>query len=53
MRVLLVTPVFPPAIGGVEQHVFNLAKELNKRGVKADVLTTEIGEKKIQGKKQG
>lgn len=52
MKILLITPVFPPSIGGIEQHVFNLAKELNAKGVKADVLTAGIGAKKFSEKEK-
>ncbi|MEW6295838.1 MAG: glycosyltransferase family 4 protein [Candidatus Diapherotrites archaeon] len=52
MKILLVTPVFPPAIGGIEQHVFNLAKELKAKGIHADVLTTEVGLKKFREKQE-
>jgi len=52
MKVLIVTPVFPPAIGGIEQHTFNLAKELNSMGLKASILTTGLGAKKFREKEE-
>ncbi|MDO8537286.1 MAG: glycosyltransferase family 4 protein [archaeon] len=43
MNILIVTPVFPPNIGGIEQHTLNLAKELKNSGNNVVVLTTKIG----------
>ncbi len=40
VRVLLVTPRYPPALGGIERHVEKLAVGLNARGVHVDVATT-------------
>jgi len=40
-RVLIVSPRFPPAIGGVERHVQELAKGLARRGLAVDVATTD------------
>jgi glycosyltransferase involved in cell wall biosynthesis len=40
-RVLIVSPRFPPAIGGVERHVQELAKRLVRRGLAVDVATTD------------
>src|SRR5438046_9019097 len=42
MRVLQVTQRFPPAIGGVEQHVYHLAQGLNEAGIEVEVLTTDL-----------
>ena len=42
MRVLQVTQRFPPAIGGVEQHVYHLAQCLNEAGIQVEVLTTDL-----------
>lgn len=39
MRIGLVTPGFPPEVGGVEFYVQNLAVELNTLGFVVDVLT--------------
>lgn len=43
MNVLIVAPVFPPNIGGIESHTLNLAKELINAGNSVNVLTTKIG----------
>lgn len=37
----IVTPRYPPAIGGVEQHVAVLARTLTSIGVQVDVITTD------------
>ena len=37
----LVTPRYPPAIGGVERHVEELAHGLARRGVAVEVITTD------------
>ncbi len=42
MRVLELTQRFPPAIGGVEQHVSHLAEALSRAGVEVEVLTTDL-----------
>ena len=42
MRVTQLTQRFPPAIGGVEQHVYHLAKGLSQAGVEVKVLTTDL-----------
>lgn len=42
MKVLQVTERYPPAIGGVETHVFRLSQELRKLGVEVRVLTTDL-----------
>ncbi len=46
MKILLITPVFFPSLGGMEQHVLNLAKKLKQKGHVADILTAKIGETK-------
>ncbi len=40
MRVVITTPYFPPHIGGVEIHVYELAKWLMKRGFEVRVVTS-------------
>ncbi len=40
MRIIQVTPRFPPAIGGVEEHVFRVSKELAKRGHNVTIITS-------------
>lgn len=40
MRIVQVTPRFPPAIGGLENHVYNISIELVKRGHKVFVMTS-------------
>lgn len=42
MRVLELTQRFPPAIGGVEEHVFQLATRLRKDSVDIEVVTTDL-----------
>lgn len=42
MKVLLLTQRFPPAIGGVENHVWNLAMRLHEGGDHVTVLTTDL-----------
>ncbi len=42
MRVLQLTQRFPPAIGGVEDHVFHLSRGLADRGVDVRVATTDL-----------
>jgi glycosyltransferase involved in cell wall biosynthesis len=41
MKVIQICQRFPPAIGGVESHVSNLALELTRRGVGVKVFTTD------------
>ncbi len=41
MKVLQLTQRFAPAIGGVENHVFNLSSELTKKGVDVEVFTSD------------
>jgi glycosyltransferase involved in cell wall biosynthesis len=43
MKVLMVSPVFFPSLGGIEQHVLNLSRQLKFKGHEVDVLTTKIG----------
>ena len=40
MRIVQVTPSFPPEIGGLENHVYNISTELVKRGHKVVVITS-------------
>jgi glycosyltransferase involved in cell wall biosynthesis len=40
MRVAIVTGEYPPAIGGVGDHAWRLARELAARGHRVDVLTS-------------
>lgn len=42
MRVVQLTQRFPPAIGGVEQHVYHLAVGLSRAGIEVEVLTTDL-----------
>ena len=47
MKIIQVVPRFPPAIGGMENHVYNISMELVRRGHEVTVLTSnEIDEKK-------
>jgi glycosyltransferase involved in cell wall biosynthesis len=40
-RIALVTPRYPPAIGGVELHVGQVARRLAAGGAEVDVITTD------------
>jgi starch synthase len=42
VKVLEVTQRFPPAVGGVEQHVAHVAARLVRAGVDVEVLTTDL-----------
>ena len=42
LRVLELTQRFPPAIGGVESHVYHLSMGLDKTGVATEVFTTDL-----------
>jgi len=42
MRVMQLTQRFPPAIGGVEQHVYHLAAGLARADIEVQVLTTDV-----------
>lgn len=42
MRALELTQRFPPALGGVENHVWHLAEGLRTRGVDVEVFTTDL-----------
>jgi glycosyltransferase involved in cell wall biosynthesis len=45
VRIVQVTPRFPPAIGGMENHVYAISTELKKRGHKVMVITSDdVGE---------
>ncbi|HXW67042.1 MAG TPA: glycosyltransferase family 4 protein [Thermoplasmata archaeon] len=41
-RVLELTQRFPPALGGVERHVEQLARELAAAGARVEVVTTDL-----------
>lgn len=57
MDIVQVTPRFPPAIGGVEEHVYCISRELAKRGHNVTVLTSNevdrkqvaLGEENLEG----
>lgn len=44
MQIVQVTPRFPPAIGGLENHVYNISVELVERGHKVVVITSNDAE---------
>lgn len=47
------TPRFPPAIGGMEEHVYSVSIELRKRGHKVMVITSdEVDEKRKDAVRQ-
>jgi len=41
VRIVHVAPRFPPAIGGMENHVYAVSTELKKRGHKVTVITSD------------
>lgn len=43
LRLLEVTQRYPPALGGVEQHVQHLGREMRAAGLDVEVLTTDLG----------
>jgi glycosyltransferase involved in cell wall biosynthesis len=43
----LTSDFFPPTLGGVERHVYTLAKYLDDIGFKVDVLTENIEENEV------
>jgi len=47
MRILQVTPRFPPAIGGMEEHVYRISRELTRRGHNVTVITSNEEDGKI------
>ena len=42
MRVIMLLPMFPPAMGGMEQQAYLLSKELTAKGVDVSVITSGI-----------
>lgn len=42
LRVLMVTPGYFPKVGGVETHVYEVARRLARAGVEVTVLTTDV-----------
>jgi len=53
VRVALVTHRFPPYVGGVENCVFSLARELTHQGVEVEVLTQGSRQSVADGKGAG
>lgn len=49
MRVLMVTPHFPPSVGGVERHVLMLSKALVRLGCEVKVYTPVPGPPSVDG----
>jgi glycosyltransferase involved in cell wall biosynthesis len=49
VRIVQVTPRFPPAVGGMENHVYALSNELEKRGHKVMVITSDDVDKDGKG----
>lgn len=47
MRILQVTPRFRPAVGGVEEHVYRISRELASRGHNVTVITSNEADGKI------
>lgn len=41
VRVLMATPRYPPYVGGVERHVYEVGRRLARAGVDVTVLTTD------------
>lgn len=53
MRITQVTPRFPPAIGGVEEHVYRVSVELARRGHRVTVITSnEVNHKTCPTKEE-
>ena len=44
MKVLMVSDYYPPHIGGIQSHVFDLTQELRRRGVEVKVVARGAGE---------
>jgi glycosyltransferase involved in cell wall biosynthesis len=44
MRVALVVPRFPPDVGGVESHVYELARHFVRKGMTVEILTQAVRE---------
>src|SRR3989344_5515398 len=42
MKITFITPFFYPVMGGVENHVYYLAKELIKKGHEVEVFTSDL-----------
>ena len=42
MKIIQVCKTFPPSIGGLQNHVYNLSHELSLRGHQVTVLTSDI-----------
>ena len=47
MHIIQVAPRFPPAVGGVEEHVYRISLELFKRGHRVTVITSNEADGKI------
>ena len=43
LRVLLVTPRYLPTVGGIQNHVYQVARRFTQQGVNTTVLTTNPG----------
>ena len=43
MKILVITPFFPPDTGGISYHVENITKRLAKRGHKIIIVSQHIG----------
>ncbi|MEM3673144.1 MAG: glycosyltransferase family 4 protein [Candidatus Bathyarchaeia archaeon] len=53
MHITQVTPRFPPAIGGVEEHVYRISVELARRGHRVTVITSnEVNHKTCPAKEE-
>ncbi|MCI4348831.1 MAG: glycosyltransferase family 4 protein [Thermoplasmata archaeon] len=53
VRVVELTQRFPPARGGVEQHVDHLARELVRAGIEVQVVTTDLARDRPFGRVRG
>jgi len=42
MKILQVTPFYPPYVGGVERHAYNLARELQLLGNEVNIITSNF-----------
>ncbi len=50
MNICIVTPFFHPSIGGIENHVLNLANVLQSNGNKVFILTSNLAQKGLRFK---
>jgi L-malate glycosyltransferase len=47
MKILICSEFYPPHVGGVEEHSFQLAQYLNKKGNQVEIATTYLSKREI------